>query len=236
MIRLQFYLHYFPFYIIISLVIFMKLFKNIKFKPLCISLGMVAIQTIFYYMAKVFQGEPNIIGGIIDTKIPFCNIFIIPYCIWYVLIFTVPYYLYIKDKDALSKYIASYAICSICADIIFVIYPTTIVRPVLHNNGFFNYATIFIYSNDMPPVNCMPSLHCAVSMLFIFTTFSSKEVSNTFKIIIFIVSILIMMATLFIKQHVFIDFLTGITLMTYTYIFVINNKKLLNKVKKLLQL
>ena len=193
-------------------------------------------QTLFYYIAKLFQGEAHLIGGFIDDKIPFCNVFIIPYCIWYVLIFFVPYYLYLKDKYALSKYIASYIICSILADIIFIIYPTVVIRPILDNNSFLNFATNFIYSTDTPPVNCMPSLHCAVSMLFILTSFSSKKVSNIFKLFIFIISILIMMATLFVKQHVFIDFITGITLMTYVYIFVINNKWILNKVKKLLQL
>ena len=214
----------------------MKLFKKFELKPLFISAGMIIFQTIFYYTAKVFQGEPHLIGGLIDNKIPFCNVFIIPYCIWYALIFIVPYYLYIKDKNALSKYIPSYLICSICADIIFIFYPTIVIRPSIESDGFLNFATNFIYSTDTPPVNCMPSLHCAVSMLFILVTFSSKNISIYFKAFTFIISILIMMATLFIKQHVFIDFITGISLMTYVYIFVINNKLLIDKIKKLLHL
>ena len=214
----------------------MKLFKKIQFKPLCISIGMIIFQTIFYFMAKLFQGNAHVIGGFIDDKIPFCNIFIIPYCIWYVLVFVVPYYLYIKDTEALSKYVSSYLVCSIIADIIFVIYPTIVIRPDIENTGFLNFVTNFIYWTDTPPINCMPSLHCAISILFILATFSSKYVSKFFKIFIFIISIIIMMSTLFIKQHVFIDFITGITLMIYIYIFVINNTLILDKTKKLLRL
>lgn len=214
----------------------MKLLKKIELKPLLITIGMIILQTILYFLAKALQGEAHIIGGFIDYKIPFCNLFIIPYCIWYFLVFMVPYYLYIKDKNALSTYVLAYLICSVISDVIFVIYPTMVVRPDVKNIGFFNFITKFIYWTDTPPINCMPSLHCAISMLFILTIFSSKYVSKIFKIFIFITSFLIMLSTLFIKQHVFIDFLTGITIMIYVYIFVIHNKSLINKAKKLLHL
>ena len=68
MAEIFFNLHYFTFYIIISLVIFMKLFKKIKFKPLCISLGMIILQTIFYYLAKLLQGEAHLIEWTIDYE------------------------------------------------------------------------------------------------------------------------------------------------------------------------
>ena len=212
----------------------MKLFKKIKFKPLCISLGMIILQTIFYYLAKLLQGEAHLIEWTIDSRIPFCSIFIIPYCIWYLLVLIIPYYLYLKDENAFYKFIISYSICAIIADIIFIIYPTTINRPIIENNSIFDFITNFIYSNDMPPVNCMPSLHCAISMLFILISFSSKKISNVFKVFISFVSVLIMASTLFIKQHAFIDFLTGDALMIYVYIFVISNKSMIIKIKKLL--
>lgn len=214
----------------------MKLFKKIDLKPVYICLGMIIIQAIIFMVLKIFQGEPHLIKGYLDNKIPFCSIFIIPYCIWYILVFFVPIYFYYNDKGAFVRYFICYGICSLCADLVFLIYPTEVLRPVFESSNVFNYITNIIYAVDDPPVNCLPSLHCAISMVFILTSLSSKKTSKLFKIFIIIISVLIMLSTLFIKQHVFIDFLTGITLAIYVYIFIINNNFLFNKIKNLLHL
>ena len=214
-----------------------KLLNKIEKKPLLISIGLVVFQTILFFFLKVIEGPPHLIGDFIDEKIPFINYFIIPYCIWYVLIFAIPYYFYKKDKDLLAKYIVSYVVCVLIAVVIFLAYPTTVVRPEnLSNKNILNFVTNVIYFFDTPAVNCFPSLHCAISMLFILTITSSTFTKLSNKLLIIFISVLIMASTLYTKQHVFIDLVGGDILMIFVYTTFSKNKKLLNKTKKLLKL
>lgn len=215
----------------------MKFIKKIEKKPLLISIGLVAFQSILFFLLRPIQGTPHLIGNFIDDKIPFIKYFIIPYYIWFILIFAVPYYLYKKDKDLLSKYIISYVVCAIVATIIFTVYPSIVTRPdYLPNNNLINIMVNIIYFIDNPPINCFPSMHCAVSMLFILTISTYKNTPLKYRLLITFISILIMASTLYTKQHVFIDMVSGNIIMILIYVTFSNNKKLINKVKKLLKL
>ena len=66
--------------------------------------------------------------------------------------------------------------------------------------------------------------------------FEYKKCPNYLKIFTLIISILIMIATLFIKQHVFIDLISGDALAIVSYIIVSKFKKINKKVKELLAL
>ena len=213
-----------------------KLFNKIELKPLLIATGLIAFQSIIFFGVKLFQNNFNTIGNHIDELIPFNYLAIIPYYIWYFMIFYIPYYLYQKDKDMLSKYLLSYIVCVLVADLIFLVYPSMVVRPEIEVKGVLSFLTKVIYWVDNPPINCFPSMHCAVSMLFILTVCNSKNISNRFKVITTIISILIMISTLVIKQHVFIDLVSGDIIMTLIYITFSKNKKLLLYVKKVLKI
>ena len=189
-----------------------------------------------FFSARLFQSNFNLIGNTIDKQTPFSYFAIIPYYIWFILLLFVPYYYYKKDKLTLCKYAASYIMCVLIADIIFIAYPTIIERPVVEIKGLLSFMTWFIYWVDNPPINCLPSLHCAISMLYILTAFSSKYVSTRFKVIITILGILVMVSTLVIKQHVLIDLITGDIIMTVCFLIVCNNKYILSKTKKLLKI
>ena len=210
--------------------------KKIEYKPLILTVALIAFQSFCYFVSKFFEGNPNLIGGVIDSKIPFNVWFIIPYCIWYLLIFLIPYYLYKKDKNIFTKYIISYLFCTVIANIIFIIYPTYVDRPVVSGTSILELMTRIVFWVDTPAQNCFPSLHCAVSMLFILYMFKCKKCPSYLKVCTFIISILIMMATLFIKQHVFIDLVSGDILAIITYILVSRFNKIIKKTKELLAL
>ena len=211
-----------------------KLLNKIDLKPLIIIIQMIVLQSISYMIAKLIGGTPHLIGSKIDDILGFSIYAIIPYCIWYLLLFIVPYYFYKNDKEMFYKYISSYLICLLLAVLIYIIYPTTITRPEITEKGILFFITKIIFWVDNPPVNCLPSMHCAISMLWILTTLISKKTNKYFKIIISLISISIMISTLLIKQHVLIDLITGNILMTICYLYVNQNKKIVNKVKKLL--
>ena len=94
--------------------------KKLELKPIIISISLVLFQSILYALSKIISGgNAIVIGGYIDALVPFKTIAIIPYCIWYFLIFIIPYYYYKKDKELLSKYILSYVLITLIANIIF---------------------------------------------------------------------------------------------------------------------
>lgn len=210
--------------------------KKIEYKPLILTVVLIAFQSLCYFVSKFFGNNPNLIGGVIDSKIPFNIWFIIPYCLWYFLIFIIPYYLYKKDKDIFTKYFVSYAVCTFIANIIFIIYPTYVDRPTVTGTNILELMTRLVFWVDTPAQNCFPSLHCAVSMLFILYMFECKKCPLYLKILTLIISILIMIATLYTKQHVFIDLLSGDILAIVSYIIVNNLKKTKKKVKELLSI
>ncbi len=206
--------------------------KEVKIKPLLITLLTIIIQSICYGAAKLLQGNPTLIGNMIDTKIPFIIYFIIPYTLWYFLIFIIPYIFYIKNKQTFIKYTLSFLIMSLISNIIFIVFPTTIARPVIENKGFFNIITNIVYGIDNPATNCFPSLHCATSFIWILYSITMKELKKYQKILIIIMSLLIIVGTLFIKQHVFIDAIGGIVLSIIVFL-IINKAKFVLKIKNI---
>ncbi len=210
--------------------------KKIKFKPLLVTVSLIAIQTTLYFISKLFQGQPHLIGNFIDEVIPFNSLFIIPYYLWYALIFIVPYYLFLKDKDMFYKYIICYVFTALISNTIFLFYPTMVIRPEIEVTNITTFLTNFIYIIDNPAINCFPSLHCAISMLFILTSCTSKKINNKFKIFIFFMSVLVMLSTLFTKQHVFVDLVSGDIIALIVFIIFRKNKIIVNKMKELLKI
>lgn len=207
-----------------------KYIKKLEIKPIITTISLVCIQSILYFISKLLQGDLNLVGNVIDTKIPFLPVFFIPYCIWYLMIFIIPYYLYCKDKDKFIKYTMAYILCSMIGNIVFISYPSTVARPTVTGTDIFSLIAKFIYWIDTP-TNCFPSLHCAISMLFILYTCESKNTNIITKISVCIISILIMLSTLFTKQHVVVDFISGDMLALIVYLIVKPSKKLPNYIK-----
>ncbi len=207
-----------------------KYIKKLEIKPIITTISLVCIQSILYFISKLLQGDLNLVGNVIDTKIPFLPVFFIPYCIWYLMIFIIPYYLYCKDKDKFIKYTMAYILCSMIGNIVFISYPSTVARPTVTGTDIFSLIAKFIYWIDTP-TNCFPSLHCAISMLFILYICESKNTNIITKISVCIISILIMLSTLFTKQHVVVDFISGDILALIVYLIVKQSKKLPNYIK-----
>lgn len=184
--------------------------KKLKDKPLILITSSIIIQLILYSIVKIFGNNPSILNNNIDEAIPFCVYGIIPYILWYLLLFIIPLMIYHKNKRVFYKYIFGYLLLVLLADLTYAVIPTIFIRDVTVDNSFLSSILNIIYTIDTPPLNCFPSLHCGVSMLFILYSFKLKNLKIQNKILISIISILIMISTVLIKQHSYLDIFSGI--------------------------
>lgn len=177
-----------------------------------------AFQSLVYFISKFFQRTPIYLGSVIDSKIPFISYFVIFYFIWYFLLFLVPLLLLKYDKEVFDRYIVVSIIYSIIEGIIFISFPTTMNRAPLVVDGIFTWLVDIVYKLDMPVCNLFPSAHCAFSMLFVMAIIDVKGFKGNYKLFIIVISILVILSTVFIKQHVVIDIVGSLIIVPIYYI------------------
>ena len=203
----------------------MEFVKKINFKVIFTSILLVAFQSIIFFLTKPFVKDPYILGSALDSAIPYIPHFIWIYVFWYFMLFAVPYYISSKNKVSLCKYITTYIITTIIAGIIFVSFPNSVIRAEITGTDIQNKLVSLIYKMDTPAINCLPSIHCLFSYLFILAVFDAKQSTSTLmKVIITILSILVVLSTLFIKQHVVYDAVASLILAISVWIIVDKTK------------
>lgn len=175
-----------------------------------------------------------LIGTAIDTYIPFWEIFIIPYLIWfgYVAV-TMIYFCFKSRRDFVRTGLFLCLGMTICL-IIYTIFPQGIkLRPsVFQRNNIFTDLVRFIYSVDTA-TNVCPSIHCLNSIGIHIGIVKSEKLSKNKKLCLSsrILMILICMSTVFIKQHSIVDVCAAIALSVPLYYisFVYDWSKVLKK-------
>lgn len=147
----------------------------------------------------------------VDRAIPFVKEFIIPYVLWYPFIFACLLYFFMKDRRVYFKTLISINIGMITSFIIYLVFQTHVPRPALEGNDLFTRLVGAIYNGDNP-YNCFPSIHVLESYLMIKGIHACRDKSGFAVISTDLMAVLIIFATLFVKQHVIIDVLGGIYL------------------------
>lgn len=193
-----------------------------KYKPLLYCISLVIYQSILYFIAKLSPFNITLIGSNLDNKIPFIDEFIYFYISWYLMLFVVPYLIYKKDKDIFKKYLITIIACNTFVFFIYFLYPTTINRPNIIVKDITSFITYFIYKIDTPALNCFPSMHCIISFIYMYIVIFENKFSK-YRLIIITWSSLIILSTLFVKQHVLLDVLGAFVISLVIY-FVVNKK------------
>lgn len=171
----------------------------------------------------------------IDRNTPFIKEFIIPYLFWYGFIYVVLIYIYFNDKSIYLKTLLACGICIVLSFLVYILFQTTVPRPVLSGNDFFTNLVKQVYKFDKP-FNCFPSIHCMSSYLMISGVRRIDSKNKFFKILVYITSILIIISTLFVKQHVILDVIAGIMLGKLTFKVILLTEEIsFSKIKKQVQ-
>lgn len=162
----------------------------------------------------------------LDSHIPFCELFVIPYYFWFAYIFWIILYSFFFDIPAFKKFSWFVIITYTATCIIYLIYPTQqLLRPEsFERDNLFTFIVGKLYAFDTN-TNVCPSLHVIGSMAVTFTAWHSKRYSTPlWRIAFVIMCTLINLSTVFLKQHSAIDIATGLLLSFAVYPFIFLKK------------
>lgn len=163
-------------------------------------------------------------------NIPFIKYFIYIYHSWYPFVFYLSYLIFKDNKDIYKKLIFTLTIGFIISNLTFIIYPSYITRPTIEVKSITDWIVNLTYTLDNP-TNCLPSEHCLVCFILIYYLNKSNNKKTT-KIFSTIYLILIILSTLFTKQHLPIDalfaFIYSVIIIIFVNIFYKKLKETLN--------
>lgn len=175
--------------------------------------------------------DPIIMEGWLDKKIPVIPIFTIPYLSFHILAMVLIPYLSLRFGGRKAFLVNGLAIIvgQFILDIAYWLFQTEVPRPTINGGGFFNWLlTEVIYGNDRP-LNGFPSNHVTWSVISIIALWRIRTKLPWASKALIAWFILIIPATVFLKQHFVIDIYGGILVAFTTYwslVFLIEKPKL----------
>ena len=184
-------------------------------------------QALIYFLIKSFISDYNIINSFID--IPLVKPFVYFYDSWYPFIILSTFVIYKYDKVNYKYLIASMILSTFMAHVTFLIYPSMVIRPTIEVNNLTDWLLDFTYKTDTPAVNCLPSVHAIYCFATSYFILKSKEIKNNKKVIFGLFSFLIVLSTVFIKQHVIEDVFLSLVYTIIVLLIVYFNKRHINK-------
>ena len=115
----------------------------------------------------------------------------------------------IESRERCSRVLATELIAKIICLVIFIVYPTMIIRPEITGTDIFSKITALVYLVDTPD-NLFPSVHCVESYIIFRGSMGMKKVPGWYVPAMGAFSILVFASTVLVKQHVVIDIIAAI--------------------------
>lgn len=179
--------------------------------------------TWFRYLETTVTKHYRVIHMDIDDHIPFCEVFVIPYFLWFAYVSVVVLYLFFKNKDDYYRT----CIFLFTGMTIFLIIST--LWPNGHHlrlaqmprDNVFTRMISFLWKTDTA-TNLWPSIHVYNSLGAHFAVMKCKELQQKrgIRICSLILSASIIASTMLIKQHSVFDVLTAFGLAAIMYVVV----------------
>lgn len=186
-----------------------KILTRINWRIVFIIAFLIAFESFFYMISKLTFINATVLSNNLTNKLPFIPSFVYFYISWYAMLFIIPYIIYQKNKELLYEYIAIFTSCVLVSSIIFFCFPTTMIRGDFNVTGITTFILKFIYFTDTPVLNCLPSMHCAICFVFMYFSFK-LDLKWYYKLSINLLSVLVILSTIFIRQHVIWDVLAAL--------------------------
>ena len=177
----------------------------------------------FSYLERTVQNPQTIIHMKWDDMIPFCEVFVIPYYLWFGYVSIVVLYLLFKNKQDYYRACTFLFTGMTIFLLVSTLWPNGHhLRPaVMPRDNIFTRMVAALYRTDTP-TNLWPSIHVYNSLGAHFAIIRSKcfEKKKGIRIGSLILASSIILATMFIKQHSVFDVLTAFVMAAIMYTLV----------------
>lgn len=179
--------------------------------------------TWFFYLEKTVTKGYQVIYMKLDDYIPFCELFVIPYFLWFAYIVVVIGFLFFKDK---TEYYRAFLFLTTGMTIFLIV--STLwpnghhLRPlVMPRDNILTAWISALYKTDTA-TNLWPSIHVYNSIGAHIAIMKSKHLANhkVVKTGSFIMAVSIILSTVFIKQHSVFDVITAFIMAAVMYVVV----------------
>ena len=177
----------------------------------------------FTWLERTNTKNYQVIHLAVDDKIPFCEVFIVPYLLWFAYVSAVVIFLFFKNKTDYFRACAFLFTGMTVFLIISTLFPNghDLRLAVMPRDNIFTSMVAALWKTDTP-TNLWPSIHvynsigAHIAVMHNGTLRSRKPVWITSGILAFS----IILSTVFNKQHSVFDVLKGIIMGAFMYVLV----------------
>ncbi len=174
----------------------------------------------FIYLEQKITKDYRVIHVTLDDYIPFCEVFVVPYLLWFLYVSGTVAYFFFNDKDDYFRA----CIFLFTGMTIFLIVSTLFpnghhLRPqVMPRDNVFTWLVSRLYSTDTP-TNLWPSIHVYNSLGAHFAIVKSNKFcgERPIRAASLLMCLSIILSTMFIKQHSVFDVVTAFIMAAVMY-------------------
>ena len=183
-----------------------------EYSHLLLLLGWVGY-FLMYTITETFIPAENchVIHCWLDDVIPFLEIFVIPYVLWYLLIVVSLGYFALYNIESFKKLQIFIMIVQALSMVVYILYPNRQdLRPeVFPRDNLLTDLVNLLYTFDTN-TNVCPSCHVGYSLGIASVWLKKQDAAKWVKVSVVVLVALICAATCFIKQHSAVDFFAAL--------------------------
>ena len=177
----------------------------------------------FAHLERTVTKNYRVIHMGIDDYIPFCEVFVIPYFLWFIYVAAVIMFFFFKNRDDYYRTCVFLFTGMTIFLIVSTLWPNGHhLRPyTMPRDNIFTHLLIGLYKTDTP-TNLWPSIHVYNSIGSHLAIAKSSYFKDKpwIRCGSFVLAVSIILSTMFIKQHSVFDVLTAFGLSAIMYILV----------------
>lgn len=148
----------------------------------------------------------------LDSQVPLISWFVYFYYLTFPLGIVTFFYVAYKDKKSLYNIFLTLCISFAISGIIYLVGQTEFTKPDFTPVTFTDKLVVWTWGSTNP-VNCFPSQHCFMAFAIIIAVCSSKGLNIFYRIGAFALSVMIILSTVFIRQHFILDIFASFDIM-----------------------
>ena len=180
----------------------------------------IIYMTWFAWLEKNTTGHYRIIHMAADDYIPFCEVFVIPYFLWFAYVSAVVIYFFFKNKEDYYRTCIFLFTGMTIFLIVCTVFPNAQnLRPdTFARDNVFVDLVRYIYQTDTP-TNVLPSIHVFNSLgaAIAIAKSSSLKKHRMLQWGAYILTALIILSTVFLKQHSVTDMIAAFAMASILY-------------------